>query len=128
MLRPAVKRLQSHLCMPEQAGTQTGHQVVITQCHGGAKLLLGGTLNAPAAFTWQIQHQALGQWDINLQPDMLQPSKKGSESRQREELLKDGLEMLRLESPGRTSPLSGHSHLYREPEGKQTLGVTRVQG
>lgn len=86
-LRPAVKRLWSHLCMPEQAGTQTG------QSHGGVKLLLGGTLNAPAAFTWQIQHQAQGQWDINLHPDMLQPSKKGSESRQREELLKDDLEM-----------------------------------
>lgn len=64
-----------------------------------------------------------GQWDINFNPDMLQPSKKGSESRQSEELLKDVLEMLRLESPARASPLSGHSHLHREPGEKQPLGV-----
>lgn len=30
--------------------------------HGGVKLLLEGTLNTPAALTWQIQHQAQGQW------------------------------------------------------------------
>lgn len=50
------------------------------------------------------------QWDIHLHPDTWQPSKKGSESRQREELLKDNLEMLGLESPERASALSGHSH------------------
>lgn len=65
--------------MPEQAGTQTGHHWVTTWCHGGVRLAAGRNSECSICFhianTPPEPKESAGQWDINLYPDMLQPSK-----------------------------------------------------
>lgn len=93
-------------------------------------MLPGGTLNAPDAFTLQIHHQSPRKvLDNGILIYTLTCCSQARESNQREGLLKDDLEMLRLEGPQGASPLSGclHRELEEKPGKPGSYQVTGMR-
>lgn len=119
-LRPAVKRLCSHLCMPEQAGT-----VAYNTVPWWGKASAGRNSERSSCFHTANTAPSQGQWNINWHPDMLQPSKKGSErGRVAQGWLGDVKTWKSRESLSTEWPLPS----AQEPGEEQTLGVNRAQG